>query len=802
MGRDLRFAFRQLRHAPVFAIAVILTLAVVIGANTAMFSVGRAILLQPLPYKDPGRLLCLWHSDEPDHTWYTFSYPRFLYFQQHLRDLAETAAYDDETVTLTHRGEPIRLEGGRVSFNFFTLLGVQPALGRSFLPSEDAHGATPVALLSDPLWRKLYHADPNIIGRTITVDSEEFTVIGVMPRNFQFLGVPVDVWRSRMVDTRTFAPTSVRLGASYLTVVARMNHAVTLQQVQAKLKVVAGQYERENQSNSDLGGAVHAASLQQKVFGGVHLMLMVLWASVACLLIIACANVANLVLARSTARFREISVRFALGASQFHIARQLVIENVFLALCSIAVSLPLSLWGTDSLISLMRRTSPAVPDTHLDAEVMLFTFGIATVIGTVIGLMPMWLLRRGDAQAGVRSQERGFSSSKWSTQFRNSLVAVQIALSVVLLSAAGLLIESFARMSGMSTGLRSDHVLLFPLDLMPDKYDAWQQRVNFYDDVLRRVSTIPGTGGAAIACRVDLVSSGLGYIVQPEGQPDLGSRNPSARGRSVSPDYFRILGIPLLSGRVFDQHDTAQSARVAIINEAFAKEFFPGVNPLGKHVTYSTDRIRCEIVGVVRDVRVSIQDTEVNEQIYLPLSQRPWLVATLLVRANTLTGMSAAIRERVRDADPAQAVGEIEGMDRVLARRLGRPRSLTSIVAMFAGAALLLAAVGIYGLIAYSVAQRQKEIGIRIALGADANSVRGLVFRQTVAILALGLTVGLPASAMLGQLYASMLFQVKPGDPVALAVTGSILIVVALAATYLPAVRATRIDPIVALHTE
>jgi putative ABC transport system permease protein len=326
--------------------------------------------------------------------------------------------------------------------------------------------------------------------------------------------------------------------------------------------------------------------------------------------------------------------------------------------------------------------------------------------------------------------------------------------------------------------------------------------VNFYDDVLRRVATIPGMSGAAIASRVDLVSSGLGYMVQPEGQPDLGPRNPGARGRSVSPDYFRVLGIPLLSGRLFDQHDTTQSAWVAIVNEAFAKKFFPGMNPIGKHITYSTDRITCEIVGVVRNVRVSQQDAQIDEQIYLPVSQRPWLVATLLVRANRLEGMSAAIRQRVRAADPEQAVGEIIPMDQILANRLGRPRSTTSLVAIFAFAALFLAAVGIYGVIAYSVAQRQKEIGIRMALGADAYSVRGLVFKQTFGILAVGLLVGLPASAMLGRLYASMLFQVRPGDPVALAVTGSVLIAVALAASYIPAVRATRVDPLTALHTD
>src|SRR5581483_6356871 len=552
MIRDLLFAARQLRRSPAFAIGIILTLAIAIGANTAMFSVVRAVLLQPLPYRDPGRLLCVWHSDDRGYTWYTFSYPRFLYVQEHLNDLAETAAYDDEIVTLTYRGEPIRLEGGRVSANFFSLLGVKPAIGRTFLPAEDRHGATPVALFSDSLWRTRYGADPKIVGRTISIDSEDFTVIGVMPHDFQFLGVPVDVWRSRIVDTRTFAPASVRSGASYLTVIARLNSGVMLAQVQAKLNVLANQYVRENPGNSDISEAVHAAPLRQKIFANIHTTLLLLWAAVACLLVIACANVTNLVLARSTGRYREISVRFALGASRFHIARQLVIENVVLSFCSIALSLPLALWGMDSLVSAFRRTTAAVPDVHLDWAVMLFTFGMAAAIGVIVGLMPLWLLRRGNAQTGIRSQERGFSSSKWSTRFRNNVVAIQIALCLVLLSAAGLLLESFVRMNGMSTGVHSDHVLLFPLDLMPDKYASSQRRVNFYDDVLRRARGVPGVGEAAIASRVDLVGSGLNYLVQAEGQPDLGPRNPSARGRSVSPDYFRVLGIPLVSGRIFD----------------------------------------------------------------------------------------------------------------------------------------------------------------------------------------------------------------------------------------------------------
>jgi len=802
MVRDLRYAIRQMRKAPAFAIAVVFTLAIAIGANTAIFSVVHAVLIQPLPYKDPGRLVCIWHGGSASYSWYTFSHPRFLYFRQRLADVAELAAYDDETVTFSDGGEPLRLEGGRVSANFFSLLGVKPAMGRSFLPSEDHHGANPVVLLSDRFWRQRYKADPNILGRTVIIDSEEFVVIGVLPRGFQFQGAPVDVWRSRIVDTRTFAPTSVQLGASYLTVVARLHPGVSLSQLRAELPVTAAQYSAQNSTNSDVLGPVSADLLQQKLFSTVHVTLLVLWGAVICLLVIACANVANLVLARATARYRDISVRFALGASRWRIARQLVTENLFLSLCSALLSLPLSLWAMRLLVEAFQRASPSVPDVHLDLAVMLSTLGVAAAIGIVFGLTPLWMFVRGRVQSGIRSEERGFSASKLSTRMRNSLVAGEVALCVVLLAAAGLLAQSFARMSTMGTGIRTDHTLMVPLDLMPNRYQAWQKRVNFYDDVLQHVETIPGVMQAGIASKVDLVSSGLGYMLQIEGSPDFGSRNPSARGRSVTPGYFGVVGIPLLRGRLFTQHDTSMSARVVIINEAFAKEFFPGTDPIGKHITYSTDRITCEVVGIVGDVRSDVQETGVDEQIYLPLSQRPWLVAKLLVRTNSPEGVAASIRKRIQSVDAGQAVAGSVTLEQVVAEHLDRPRTAMLGVVSFAGSALLLAAVGIYGVIAYSVAQRRKEIGIRMALGADTFRVQAMVFRQTLRLLGIGGIIGLPLAIMLSRLYASLLFEVQPGDPLTFACVIGVLFSVAFAASYLPAMRAAKIDPIIVLRID
>ncbi|MBV8811084.1 MAG: ABC transporter permease [Acidobacteriaceae bacterium] len=802
LAGDLRYAARQLRKSKGFATAVILTLAIAIGANTAIFSAVRSVLLQPLHFADPGRLLCLWRGDGENYPWYTFSYPRFSYFEQRLTSIAELAAYDDETVTFSDHSEPAPVEGGRVTSNFFSVLGITPQIGRGFLASEDHHGAAEVVLLSDRFWRERYHADPKIIGHAVVIDGEEFTVIGVLPRGFQFQRGSVDLWRSRIVDTRTFAPTSVRLGATYLTVIARLRPGVTLSRLRAELAVLAERYRQENPDNSDILGPVSGETLQQKLFSTVHMTLLVLWGAVACLLVIACANVANLVLARATARDRDVRVRVALGASRWRITQQLVTESVFLSVCSVFLSLPLSAWGMRAVVSALQAVESSVPDVHLDVAVTLCTFVVAIAIGVLFGLIGLGVAGLGKGRSGIHSGERGSSASMWSTQLRNSIVAGQVAVCLVLLAAAGLLTRSFIRMATMSTGLRADHTLMVSLDLMPDRYGAAQERVNFYDEVLRRVGTIPGVRAAAIASKVNLVSSGLGYMLQLEGAPDLGSRNPGASGRSVSPSYFRVVGIPLLKGRMFTDHDTSTSSRVIIINEAFARRFFPDINPLGKHIIYSTDRINCEVVGVVGNVRSGVQDTGVDEELYLPLSQRPWLVAKLLVRTNTSTGIAGAIRSRIQAVDPQQAVANVVPLEQVISENLGRPRTAMLAVTVFAGSALFLAAVGIYGVIAYSVAQRRKEIGIRMALGADTHRVKAMIFRQTSRLLGFGLIAGVPLALLLSRLYTSLLFAVEPGDPETFVGVIGVLFAVAFIASYLPAVRAAKVEPAIVLRID
>ncbi len=772
------------------------------GANTAIFSVVDAILLRPLPYSDPARLLCLWRGEANGYPWYTFSHPRFRYLQDHARDVAELAAYDDETVTLTGQGEPVGVEGGRVSANFFSLLGVQPALGRTFREGEDRHGAVPVVLLSDRLWRRRYSADSKVLGRPVRIDGEMFTIIGVLPAAFQFQGETVDVWRSRIVDTRTFAPDSVQLGASYLSVVARLRPGVTLAQARGKFDLLGAQYAHINPGNSDLLGSVHVDSLQSKLFAPLHMVILVLWGAVLCLLIIACANLANLVLTRATARYRDVSIRVALGASRWRIARQLVTEHVLLSLIGALWSLPLAMAGIHFLEPALRQSSHALPAVRVNAVVLLFMLAVAGATGILFGLTPLFVFSGNNLRTGLQTDGRSGTSSGWATQLRSVIVVAQFALCLVLLAAAGLLAESFVRMRALPTGVRTEHILTTQLDLMPDRYQSWPARVNFYDDLLRRVTGLAGVSGAAIASRVDLVGSGLGYVVQVEGAADLGPKNPAASGRSVSPDYFNVLGIPVLRGRAFTAHDTAQSQRVMIVNEAFARKFFPGRDAVGRHVTYSTDRITCEIVGVARDVRASLSEPGAEQEIYLPLAQRPWLVAKLLVQTFDAAQSSAAIRRSLQAVDPAQAAAESNPLDQIVAARLGRPRTIMSVVGLFAVSALLLAAIGIYGVMAYNITQRTREIGIRIALGAAAPDVRALVLGQTVKLLLAGLLLGLPLAAALNPIYQSLLFGVTPADPAAFLTAIALLLMVAFSASAIPAVRATRVDPVVVLRAE
>ena len=779
--QDLQYAARVLGRNRLFASAAIGTLAVAIGANTAIFSLIDAAFLRPLPYPEASRLIFLCEG-QPCVT-YSFSYPRYEMLRDQASAFEGVAAYDDESISASTSGQPERIEGGRASANFFSVLRVQPILGRVFTPDEDRAAGPPLVILSHHYWESHFHSDRNVVGRTVRIEGVAHSIIGVLPADFQFLGEPVDVWRSRMADTGTFFPSSVRRGARYLTVIGRLKRGIGVAQAQASLGTLDGRYRRDS-GNDDRDVPVYATPLQQQlVSGSLRLNLFVAWGAVSCLLLIAAANIANLMLSRAAARRKEISVRLAIGASRWRVARQLLTESALLALCGGALSLIVAQGGVRILAATIRQTSHQMPEARIDGTVAAFTLGVSLFAGLIFGLAPMAVALRAELNDGLRSMKR--------IHLPSLLVTAEVALSLVLLAAAGLLMQSFLRMRGTATGIQSDRVSVLWLILNPHHYENFPARSAFYDETLRRVRALPGVSAAAIASRVDVLQRADMTI---EGENELLA---GSRGRSISPGYLRVMGIPLLAGRDFSDRDTTTSPKVMIVNQTFARRFFADRNPVGERAVYGTNE--CEIVGVVRDVRGHLQHAGANAEFYIPLAQGPRGTARLLVRS---TAPLSAVRHEVEAVDPDQAVAEMRLLNDALDDTLSQPRSTMSILIAFASAALLLAVLGIYGVMAYGVAQRTREIAIRMALGAKTTDVRNLILGQSLRLVAAGVVIGLPLAIAAGGLYSALLFDVRPADLPTIAGVIALVSLAALAAAYVPSRRAARVDPASALRSE
>ena len=782
VSQDLRYAARVLGRNRLFAAAAIGTLAVAIGANTAIFSLIDAAFLRPLPYPKSSRLVFLCEG-QPSVT-YSFSYPRYEMLRDQASAFEGIAAYDDESITASISGEPERIEGGRVSANFFSVLRVQPILGRTFTPDEDRAAGPPLVILSHHYWESHFNSDPNVVDRTLRIDGIAHSIIGVLPAGFQFLGEPVEVWRSRMADTGTFFPSSVRRGARYLTVIGRLKQGAGVNEGQASLAVADARYRHEYPGNEDLDVSVYATPLQQQlVSGSLRLNLFVAWGAVSCLLLIAAANIANLLLSRAAARRKEISVRLAIGASRWRIARQLLTESTLVALCGGALGLFLAQWGVKILAATIRQSSHQMPEARIDGTVAAFTLAVALFVGLIFGLAPVAAALRAELTDGLRSMKH--------IHLPSLLVTAEVALSLVLLAAAGLLMQSFLRMRGTATGIQSDQVSVLWLILNPHHYENFAARSAFYDETLRRVRALPGVRAAAIASRVDVLQR-ADMTIQGANEPLAGSN-----GRSISPDYLRLMGIPLLAGRDFNGHDATTSRKVMLVNQTFARRFFADRNPVGQRAVYGGND--CEVVGVVGDVRGHLQNAGANAGFYIPLAQGPRGTARLLVRS---TAPLSAVRHEVEAVDPDQAIAEIRPLNDALDDTLSQPRSAMSILIAFASAALLLAVLGIYSVMAYGVAQRRREIAIRMALGAKTTDVRNLVLGQSLRLVVAGIAIGLPLAIATGRLYSALLFGVHPADLPTIASAIALVSLAALAAAYIPSRRATRVDPASALRAE
>ena len=810
--QDLRYAARVLTKSPGFTSAAVLTLAHGIGANTAIFSVVNAVLLRPLPYAAADRLLVpMGEKNSPDaHT--NVSHPDFVDWRDQTQTLEQVAAYTRSSMLLRlDAAEPELIYGANVSADLFPLLRIQPALGRAFTRAEDQPTSEPVILISYGVWRRRFNSDPNIIGQQLKGGGAGVgaTIVGVLPEGFRF---PVQASRTDFV--RPLAPAlgewAHRRGAYSLRVLARLKQGVTAQQAETEMRAIGQRLEQQYPDEGFRLGS-RFVSLYEAVVGDVRTSLLVLLGAVSLVLLIACANVANLLLARAAARHREMAIRAALGASRWRVARQLLTESLLLSLAGGGLGLLLSLWGLDLLVADSALNLPRLRDVSLDTNVLAFTSGVSVLTGIIFGLAPAILAVRVDLSEALKEGGRGSTAGAARSRVRGMLVVSEVALSLVLLVGAGLLVKSFARLRGVNPGFDARNVLTTGLSLSKVKYPEAEQRRELFAQLVERLRAVPGVESAAVVYPLPFSGTTTSNTFLIDGRPvPAPDEKPAANYRAISPDYFRVLHIGLLSGRGFTEQDRPTAPPVVIVNETLARRFFGGQSPLGQRIAIERASGQAavqdmrEIVGVVSDVRHAGLDEEAGAEVYVPFTQAPEGYMDVVVRTTAANpaGMGASLRDVITAADREQYVPGVQTMTELIAESVAARRINALLTALFAGVALLLASIGIFGVMAYTVAQRRHEIGVRMALGAQPGDVLRLVLGQGMRLVLLGVAVGLAAALALTRVLAGMLYGVTPTDPATFAAVALLLTLVALAACYIPARRATKVDPLIALRHE
>jgi len=805
---DLRFACRQLLKSPGFTLLAVLTLAVGIGLNTAIFTLVNDLFLRRLPFQEPARLVHMFaNRKESNLTEIAISVPRFKHYRDGQTIFSSFAADNGTPFTLTGVGDPVLVNGGRVTSNYFDTLGVRPIRGRTFLPNEEE--TADVAVVTEACWRKRLGGDPNIIGRSITLDGVAHTIVGVLPNQpaAWFGNNPVaEVWTTKPFILPGFSQERIMRGTGFLRVIGRRKPGMTIEQVRAALPSLDQSYVTQYPDKADSSGFTTVKNLPEDVSGNLRPAFATLLAAVAFVLLIACSNVANLLLVRFSGRRREIALRIALGASRAGVLRLFVLESVLVSALAGVVGAILA-WQLVPLVPRMAANflplEPNYTGPGLSIPVLAFTIALSILTGLVMGFYPAWQSSRADLVDGLKEGGRGTSGSLRQQRFRRILVGAQVALSVTLLAGAALLIASFVRLSQQNIGFNPHNLWVGFATLPTGQYPDIGSRYRFANQTLKALQAVPGFENVSVSSDIPLASGSRVLYTRPEGDVPPIDKRPAAPNHEIMPGFFKTWGIPLLSGRDIDVHDVEDHQNVILISQAGAHKLYGNENPIGHTLLITGGNIPAEIVGVVGDVRSQRLAETVDMELYRPTAQENFPFLTITVRSSFKPeAVTKLVQSALVGIDPAIAIAQPQPMDTVVAQALGQARLMMTLLGIFAGVALLLATVGIYGAVAYTVAQRTGEIGVRMALGAQTRDILRLIVRQGMKPVVFGLAIGVTAALAVGRLIHSQLYQTSEYNPLLLSATLTILGAAALIACLFPAYRATLVNPVEALRTE
>jgi putative ABC transport system permease protein len=800
--RNLRYALRTLARNPSFSVAAVLVLALGIGANSAIFTVVQAVLLAPLPYKSPERLVRLYERNVvAENPYNVVSWPNFSDWRTQSKSFSDMAVYGDlgASFSPSDGGLPENLTGAMCTYNLFSTLGAPPAMGRAFVSDDDRPDAEQVVIISDSLWRRRFGASRGVIGTRTRIDGDSYNIVGVMPQGFDYPASDAQIW---MPVWRRLSPNArQQRGNHRFNVVARLNPGASVGQARTELDGIQARI-RQQYPGVPTGAGANVALLQERLVSKVRPMLLILMGAVACVLLIACVNVTNLLLARAAARKRELAIRASLGAGRFELMKQFLTESLLLSTAGAALGLLLANWGTSALIK-MAGAIPRIEIVRVNASVLWFTAGVALLTGVVVGLVPAFSSARAALTRAMQESSRSATAGRSRWVFRNVLVATEGALSLMLLLGAGLMLKSFVRLNAVDPGFVPDRLLTIRFSLPQVRYKDPTQRTAFYEAVSARVRAIPGVTAVGIVTVLPLAGHFMDNTFTIEGHP------PPAKGqfldavvRNADPDYFKTVGIPLKRGRVFTAFDRLDAAKKAVISEAMAAEFFPNEDPIGKRLLGISDK-PYEIVGIVGDARQNLA-LPADSTMYFPLLEGGYTdFAALVIRAaGDPNSLSLPVQKEMRSLDPDLPAVTVRTMDEVASLQTSQSRFGLTLITLFGGLALVLASMGVYGVLAYSIGQRTNELGIRIALGATTPVIARMVVWQGMKPAAAGVIAGLVLGLGTTRLIQSLLFEVKPNDVSVLVAVVAVLSAVALMACFIPAWRATRIDPVIALRAE